>query len=207
MIRRSVRKAFHGAYWIPPPDPLPQPCILVPNHHGWHDGYLMYHAVTALGIPSLLWMEEYAAFPLFARVGALPFPPRDSAARAATVRRTLRALRENRRSLVLFAEGRLHLPPSVLPFGRSLDFLASQLEEIPVVPVAIRYEHSLHERPEAFVMFGDPLRADRRLSQSARLEVSHLLDRLTAAVRLEREDFALLAAGTCDVNERWRFGR
>jgi 1-acyl-sn-glycerol-3-phosphate acyltransferase len=74
MIRRSVRKAFRGVWWLPPAQPFPRPCIVVVNHHGWHDGYVMFHALTSLELPFLLWMEELGAFPLFGKAGAMPYP-------------------------------------------------------------------------------------------------------------------------------------
>jgi len=105
MIRRSVRKGFRGVYWIPPDRPLPTPCVLVANHHGWHDGYAMYHAVTKLGIKVVIWIEEFEAFPLLASVGGMPFPQDDAVRRAATIRKTIRLLQKGEASLLLFGEG------------------------------------------------------------------------------------------------------
>jgi len=201
MIRRSVRKAFRNVYWAPPQLP-PPPCIFVPNHHGWHDGYVMYHAVTKLGLRSLDWIAEFDAFPLFAAVGGLPFPPRDASRRAATIRKTLNLMRAERRSLILFAEGTLHRPSTLMPFGKALELLADKALEAAVVPVGIRYEMAMHERPECHLMFGAPVERGPNLAYRTKLEVAHLLDLLEKKVRFEPEVFEVLASGTPDVNER-----
>ena len=155
MIRRSVRKAFHTVHWLPPKETPKAPAILVANHHGWHDGYLMYLAATKLGVRVVDWIAEFDAFPLFAKVGGMRFPHDDPAARAATIRRTIRLMRDDGRSLLLFAEGVLHRPPGLMPFGKALETVAHAVPAANVIPVAIRYELAMHERPEAWVRFGE----------------------------------------------------
>jgi len=204
MIRRSVRRVFRNVYWIRPETPVAEPAIFVPNHHGWHDGYLMYLALSALKLenPFHDWIQEYEAFPLFGRVGGMPFPADDAGRRAATIRQTIRWMREERRNLLLFAEGVLHRPPELLPFGKSLELVASKVPDTKVVPVAIRYEHSLHERPEATLLFGSPMPPGPDLAARTRLQVAALLDRLAAILALEPERRQILHPGTPDVNER-----
>lgn len=203
MIRRSVRHAFRRVYWMPPAEPVQQPAILVANHHGWHDGYLMYHLVTRFGLRSLDWIAEFDAFPLFAKIGGLPYPPADPLRRAASVRRTIRLMHEERRSLVLFAEGELHRGPGLLPFGRSLEVVARKVEGVQVVPVAIRYDVSLHERPEAFILIGEPVQQGEGLCDRTRDAVASLLNLIDARLREGADDWQVLANGTLDVNERW----
>jgi 1-acyl-sn-glycerol-3-phosphate acyltransferase len=202
MIRRSVRKGFRGVYWIPPAEPLPAPVVLVPNHHGWHDGYVMYHAITKMNLVALDWIQEFDSFPLFAKVGGMPFPKDNPTRRAMTVRKTIRLMREEKRSLILFAEQELHRPPEILPFGKALQTVVKHVPEASVVPVAIRYELSLHERPECFLMFGKPLKAEAATGVATRLAVKSLLDELAVKVGFGRDQFEELAKGTLDVNER-----
>lgn len=203
MIRRSVRKGFHNVLWVPPKLPIPEPAVFVPNHHGWHDGYVMYLALAQLGLKGYRdWIAEYDAFPLFGRIGGMPFPPGDPARRATTIRQTIRLMREEELSLMLFAEGTLHRPPGLLPFGKSLELVAGKVEKATVIPVAIRYELALHERPECFIVFGDPVERGPDLARRTRLEVAALLDTLAARRVTDPEAFRVLHAGTKDVNER-----
>lgn len=202
MIRRSVRARFRGIFWQPPQLPEHRPLIFAANHHSWFDGYVMFHAVTRLGVPCLDWIEEFDAFPLFARVGGMPYPVGDPTARATTVRQTIRLMKTANRSLVLFAEGVLHEPPEVFPFGRALEVVARKTGAL-VIPTALRYTFSMHERPEAWVRFGEPIAADTdSLADRARSSVVSLLDQ-----PVDREQFELLARGTLDVNERWGMNR
>ncbi len=204
MIRRSVRKSFKGVYLHDDsfkPDPGAGPYIFAVNHHGWHDGYLMFHLITHLGIRCLDWIQEFDAFPLFAKVGGMPFPADRPDVRTATIRKTIRLMREEKRSLVLFPEGVLHYPPELLPFGETLEFVADKTQA-KVLPVAIRYEMTLHERPEAFLRVGEPVDAKR--SREALVEI---LVCLTHDIRENRDRFTLLARGTDSVNERWDMRR
>lgn len=202
MIRRTVHSRFRRVYWIPPKEPLVGPCIFVPNHHGWHDGYVMYHAVEALNMLTVDWIQEFDAFPLFAKVGGMPFPAESAARRAATIRKTIRLMTTEKRNLLLFAEQHLHPPPEVLPFGKALQLMANQVPDSKVVPVAIRYELATHERPECFIAFGSPMEKGNDICQRTRLAVKALLDELAMKMRFEADSFEILAKGTLDVNER-----
>lgn len=198
MIRRSVRSRFHSVYWRRCPDPIECPVIFYANHHGWMDGYLMFHLVTALGVPCVDWIEEFDAFPLFSYVGGLRFAKGDVAGRARTIRQTIRLMNAGT-SLVLFPEGVLHRPPGILSFGRSLELVSRKVAKASLVPVAIRYELSLHERPEAWLWMGSAHGFESLPDCEDRLR--HALELLSAAVSAS-ESFTLLTRGTRDVNER-----
>lgn len=212
MIYRSVRRRFRQVLWVPPNVPITAPAILIANHNGWHDGYLMFHLVKKLGLESLDWIEEFAAFPAFASVGGMPFPRDDASARAKTIRSTIRQLRSGHKSLVLFAEGVLHPGPGLLPFGKALSTLTKQVPGATIVPVAIRYRMGVHERPEAFLCVGKPIQSTDDIIESARDALCRTLADLDRRIT-EREHgrgevtFELLAEGTKDVNERWDMRR
>ncbi|HWD40938.1 MAG TPA: lysophospholipid acyltransferase family protein [Fimbriimonas sp.] len=200
MVQRSLCKAFHNVWWNPPPTPLPQPCVLIANHHGWHDGYVLYHAIRVLNLPTVVWMEELEAFPPFKYIGGLTFPRENQGARTATIRRTVRLLRSGQANLALFPEGAMHRPPGLLPFTRALEFLCKKVQGLSIVPVGLRYEVSMHERPECFLSFGQPTKDP----EEARISVLKILEELESA---EPDGYELLLAGTKDVNERWDMRR
>jgi 1-acyl-sn-glycerol-3-phosphate acyltransferase len=208
MIRRSVRARFRNIYWSLPADPLPRPCILCCNHHNWFDGYVMYHVATKMGLPVVDWIAEFDAFPLFAKVGGLPFPPNDALRRAATLKKTIRSMQAGERSLLVFGEGILHSPPEIWPIGKAVELVARKTNA-PIVPVALYYEFALHERPECWIRFGAPLPSHCSMDQ-LRDDLEGLLEELKVDVRASAS-FDVLAEGTGDVNERWdmrrRFGR
>lgn len=203
LIRRSVKKHFRTVYWTPPAQPVQAPAVLFANHHGWFDGYLLYHAVTRLGVRCVDWIQEFDAFPLFAKVGGMPYRLNDPSGRAATIRRTIRLMQREARSLVLFPEGVLHYPPTILPFGETFELLAKSVPNASFVPVAIRYEHAMHERPEAFLRFGPPIARGDQMAERSQDALQQLLEGVVSDVRERPETFEVLVQGTPSVNERW----
>lgn len=202
MIRRNVRRSFYGVNGLGK-ERIPEgPCIFVPNHHGWHDGYVMYLVMRQLNKPVLDWIAEYDAFPLFGLIGGMPFPAHDAVRRAQTIRQTIRRMRTEGRSLMLFAESELHRPPELREFGRALEVVAKGVPEAAVIPVAIRYEASLHERPEVFVSLGQPMEPGPDLSRRTRLAVQRLLDTQRMQILHQPDAFTEWHRGTRDVNER-----
>lgn len=196
MIRRTLKKQFHSVYWRPP-NPVPSgPVIFTCSHTMWHDGYLMYRAVMELGLPTLDWIAEFDAFPLFRKVGGLSYPPNDPARRAATLRESIRLMKNEKRSLILFSDGNLRRPYEDWQVGRAVEVVAKHVPEATVLPVAIRAELSLHQRPVAYLWFGEPLMRGENLKERAKEEI--------AAMLKPQEDgqWQLLMQGTLDVNER-----
>jgi len=197
MIRRSVRTRFHSVYWDPIAPPK-APAIFYANHHGWMDGYLMFHVVSELDVRCLDWIEEFDSFPLFARIGGMKFDKASPQSRAATIRKTIREMNRGT-SLVIFPEGILHRPPDLLPFGRSLEVIAKKVPNLTMIPVGIHYELSLHERPEAWISLGSahPFESLRDCEN----RVTHQLQTLRSAIA-KGQEFPKLVAGTRDINER-----
>ena len=129
-------------------------------------------------------------------------PADNPSVRAATIRKTIRSMQNEGSSLMLFAEGVLHRPPELLPFGKSLELMHRQVPQAKIIPVGIRYEHSMHERSEAYVIFGPPIEPGDDISRRTRLEVAVILDRIAAILATDPDQFKVLHAGTKDVNER-----
>lgn len=196
MIRRTLKQQFHSIYWRPP-DPVPSgPVIFVCSHTMWHDGYLMFKAVTELKLPTLDWIAEFDAFPLFRKVGGLPYPPNDPTRRASTLRESIRLMKAEKRSLILFSDGNLRRPHEDWQVGRAAEVVARHVPEATILPVAIRAELSLHQRPSAYLWFGEPLLRGTDLKERAKEEISKMLD------SRDEEPWSLLMQGTLDVNER-----
>lgn len=200
MIRRSVAKRFRAVYFRGATDQKP-PVVFVANHHGWHDGYLTFCLVTKLGVPTLDWIVEYGAFPAFGKIGGMPFPVGDPAARAVTVRRTVRMMRQGW-SLVLFGDGVLRRPEEAWSVGGAVETVARHVPEATVMPLAIVYDMSLHERPEAFLSLGSPVPAGPNLRERTEEALRTELE-LTRQAVASGAEFELLVKGTPDVNERW----
>lgn len=202
MIGNTVRARFRKVYWRKEAEIPPAPVVFCANHHGWHDGYLMFHLVKAVNRPSLDWIAEYDAFPLFRYAGGLPFPPNDVGRRTATLRKTIREMNAGR-SLILFPEVHLHTPPEILEVGKSVELLQKQAPSATFLPVSIVYRMDLHERPEAFMSVGNPVESGPALASRLRERMAVDVERLKRDALLGEQGFEVLVEGTLDVNERW----
>lgn len=169
LIEWSLRRHFRAVYLrgtVPETDHTG--AIVYANHHYWWDGYLCYALARACRRQPITWMLAYRRFPPFGLLGALPFPPNNPARRAQIIRQTIEWLQNEPRLFFLFPEGRLHPDANrLLPFERSLAWLARKLPAVPVVPMAITIQATYHQYPCAFMTLGDPLpNAWRQLSET-----------------------------------------
>jgi hypothetical protein len=192
-----------------------RPLVLFANHHYWWDGYLGYWLIRAWGYRSLAWMEAYRRFPPFGALGALPFPPDDPQARARTVRRTVQILRTEPAALLLFPEGMLHGDTErLLPFQRSLHWLACRVPQALLLPLAIHIEPSYHQYPRAFLSVGAPFHSaatdETEWLTEAAGAVEQLLRQTRADARAALTDddhaargFQVLLRGALSVHERF----
>lgn len=202
MIRRNLKKSFHTIYWLPPELPLEAPVLFTCNHNGWHDGYLMFAVAEKLDLPCYAWIERYDSFPLFKYIHGLPYRRGKATERAATFRQTVKGMAKKGMSAALFPEAVLHPGPEVKEFGEAITELAKAVPNLTLVPTAIQYRKDIHERPEAFIKFADPLVDQRRDAKSARDAVESLVTDMRGTSDL-RKDMTILMRGTKDVDERW----
>ncbi|HYE95880.1 MAG TPA: 1-acyl-sn-glycerol-3-phosphate acyltransferase [Rubricoccaceae bacterium] len=158
LIVRDLKRSFRRVVWVGPPPSLPDaPVVLYANHHGFHDGYLLWLlAGKLLRRETTLWMEEWRRVPLFGPLGTLPFPPGDARQRVATLRETARRMKKENPVLVLFPEGALRPPDAGLgPFRADLPRLARVLPaETRWWPVALRATWWGEDLPTALLTAG-----------------------------------------------------
>jgi 1-acyl-sn-glycerol-3-phosphate acyltransferase len=161
-------------------------------------------------------MEAYRRFPPFGALGALPFPPNDPQARARTVRRTVQILRtEPATALLLFPEGVLHGDTErLLPFQRSLHWLACRVPQAMLLPLAIHIEPSYHQYPRAYLSVGAPFQSastdETAWLAEAAGAVETLLRQTRADARAALTDdehtargFQVLLRGALSIHERF----
>jgi hypothetical protein len=109
--------------------------------------------------------------------------------------------------LILFGEGILHRGPDIWSVGRSLEVVAKQVPEAVILPIAIRYDMSVHERPEAFITVGEPVVRGENLLVTIQEELARLWQQSLGAVSAVGDEispeYEVLVRGTLDVNERF----
>jgi hypothetical protein len=162
VMLRDLRSTFRRVVWAGPgPVELPAgPLVLYANHHYVHDTYLLWLlAGHTLGRPARVWVEEWNRVPVFAPLGAMPFPADDPTVRSSTIRSTVRWLDGGRDPvLFLYPEGRLGPPDAgIAPFKADLGRLARVLpERVAWVPAAIHVTWWGEARPTALLAIGAP---------------------------------------------------
>ena len=196
------------------------PVILFANHHYWWDGYLGYWFIRAWGRRMVVWMESYRRFPPFGAIGALPFPPDDPMARARTVKRSVQALRtEPATALLQFPEGTLHGDTGrLLPFQRSLHWLACRVPQAMLLPLAIHIEPSYHQYPRAYLSVGAPFHSTATEPTEWLTEAAGALETLLRQTRIDARaaltdeqhaarGFQVLLRGALSIHERFYTNR
>jgi 1-acyl-sn-glycerol-3-phosphate acyltransferase len=138
-------------------------------------------------------------------------------ARARTVRRTVQALRtEPATALLLFPEGTLLHGDTerLLPFQRSLHWLACRVPQATLLPLAIHIEPSYHQYPRAYLSVGAPFQSastdETAWLAEAAGAVETLLRQTRADARAALTDdehaargFQVLLQGTRSIHERF----
>lgn len=208
LIRRDLREAFRRIVWIGSKPDLPEnrPVVLYANHHGFHDGHLLWLLVReTLGRPFVLWMEQWDRAPMFASVGALPFPPDDKKRRFRTLRESIRRLNEDPQTvLILFPEGELRSPDSGLgPLQTDFEQLSRLLpDDVLWLPVALRSTWWGEDRPTGLIATGEL--ATMPFGHEAE-NLNTLLHELhsTSPDVLENSTGRVVFEGRKSANERW----
>jgi 1-acyl-sn-glycerol-3-phosphate acyltransferase len=211
LLMRSLQTFFRGVYLheLAPLEPG-RPAIVFANHGYWWDGHFLY-LLSQEWRPgnSMVWMKELAPFPPFEALGAMPFPEDEAAVRAATIRRTVRALRSSPAALFLFPEGDINTGRSLGPFSRSLHWLHKKVPEAGLIPVAIRILQGIHQYPEAYILSGEPFTCtaeEEEWLRQARKAVCELREWLDRRVAAGPDEFRCIMPGRVSVDESPFYG-
>lgn len=181
--------------------PVGRPVVIYANHPAFHDALVLgFLARRVLHREPCVWMEEYRRFPVFRRVGALPFPAEDPNRRAATIRRTIARMRDPRTAFIYFPEGRLQ------PFEEGLREFSpevfSRLERVfpPSLwwPVALKVSICDSARPTATLIGGS-------VEEGAIGGEREKLASLLAGLADRKAKRITLLEGRRGPDERWRW--
>lgn len=154
--------------------------VLAPNHSCWWDGCVdAYLARDVLRRRNYLLMgePELRKYPVFSSLGVF----------SGGVRYIVRELRAHPGALLwIYPQGEM-LPARAPLAVRDGAAWIARAADVPVVPVAQRYEFVRDDHPEVFVRFGAPLR-DVQDSAALRDAMVALLARVDEDVALQRLD-------------------
>jgi 1-acyl-sn-glycerol-3-phosphate acyltransferase len=133
------------------------PLLLVANHVGWWDSFLVVALDEALATEGYALMDaaNLRRLPLFARLGALPLDRSGTSRWRAGMDAAAARLDRPGRALWIFPQGE-HRPSHLRPLGfrPGLRHLLRRLPHARVVPVALQYAWGELPRPRAHVDVG-----------------------------------------------------
>ncbi|HMS01684.1 MAG TPA: lysophospholipid acyltransferase family protein [Gemmatimonadaceae bacterium] len=216
LLRRAFARVWLGG--VPFPDG-PAPSIAFLNHSAWWDPILtqfLSWSVLERDAYGLFRGEELQRYPFFRRLGCFgitterlddlrALPPYAASLLTDAPRRTLWVLPQS------------ELLPARIPlmFRSMLARTARLLPEVPLVPVAVRYEFRLDQRAECFVRVGEATYAQpnetaatltRRLEQRLKQELA-LLDADLAQPGVRQFRLVLEGLGSLSALYDHTFGR
>jgi 1-acyl-sn-glycerol-3-phosphate acyltransferase len=216
LLRRAFARVWLGG--VPFPEG-PAPSIAFINHSAWWDPILtqfLSWSVLDRDAYGLFRGEELQRYPFFRRLGCFGITTERLDDLRALPPYAASLLQEGpRRTLWVIPQGELlpaHIP---LVFRSLLARTARLLPEVPLVPVAVRYEFRLDQRAECFVRVGEATYAQpnetaaaltRRLEQRLKQELG-LLDQALANPGVRQFRLVLEGLGSLSALYDHTFGR
>lgn len=217
----SLRRMFGGIYvYIHPAtlrlrSPVESPVIFCLTHSGWWDGHIAYMLNQKIfKHDGYLMMEEVhlARYAFFTWVGVFGIDRHDARKAIASIEYITGLLKETPNStLWMFPQGTM-THPEVRPldvFGGAAN-IARRVGRCAVVPVALRYDFLMEQRPDAFARLGPPifLGEERVSSRELTVRISQAMTQTADELRgdvLSRDtsSYRRLIAGKGSINRVW----
>ena len=158
-ILRQFRKTFHGLYFlgpVPTPDPT-LPLLVTPNHSTWWDGFFFYilnkRIFRRKGYLMML-EEQLSKYRFFSRIGAFGIEPGLPRRSYQALIYSAEVLRDPANALCVFPQGVLRYSGvRPLEFQRGIGHILKLYGgDVNLLPLGIRCEFLIDQRPEAFFM-------------------------------------------------------
>lgn len=159
ITHRQLRRQFHSISWKGE-NPYPSPAIYIANHSSWWDGLLYFHlrhTVIDRVVYILMHEEGLKKFWYFQWIGAYSVNK--------TSRRDIvealsysKQLLEEGKSIWIFPQGdEYHQEKRPLKLETGVGHLASQLPDVPIIPLSFYYTYGHHQKGEVVIRGGAPL--------------------------------------------------
>ncbi len=167
------------------------PAVFVSNHTAWWDGIVLMWLANYAFRPgpsdgyALMDARNLKKFPFFRRLGVFGVDLEDAGDRAAVIDYAVGLLDRPGRLVWIFPQGaeRPVTEPLVFRAGAARVAVGAG---VPVVPMAVRYEHGRFPKPTIYLAFGEPLPAGAPVDEAVAAQqqaVAGLLAVIEAEVR------------------------
>ena len=137
------------------------PAILAANHSNWWDGFLAYFLTNRLmKCDDYLMMdiEQLKRYSFFRYIGVFSVDRKNPAEAMRSINYAADIIKDSNRCLWIFPQGEM-TPQDKRPlvFYSGISKIAERAGKVQIIPVAIRYEFLMEQRPEVFISIGSPV--------------------------------------------------
>ncbi|KAB2953407.1 hypothetical protein F9B85_05725 [Heliorestis acidaminivorans] len=160
-----LRRHFHAIYMRGEVDPstVQGPMVYMMNHSSWWDGLLVYHVTESCSRGDhYLMMDEaqMSKYRFFRRLGAFSINKKEPREILKSLAYAVRLL-EKGASVWIFPQGDIYpLEKRPLHFQSGIGHMLRQCIDVPVLPVTLYYSLCQHQKTEASIFFGAPVKQD-----------------------------------------------
>lgn len=136
------------------------PILIYANHSNWWDGLIGFELITQRWKKDgyvMMDIKQMSKYKFFRKLGAFSVD-RDNAGEAVeSINYAVDLLKETNRILLIFPQGEM-LPNDIRPlkFYSGAAKIIQKLEKINLIPMAMKFEFMMEQRPEIFIRIGKP---------------------------------------------------
>jgi chlorobactene lauroyltransferase len=166
------------------------PTVLYANHSNWWDGFISYFLTTKyFRADDYLMMDirQMRKYRFFKYIGVFSVDRTNPREGVESINYACELLKSSTRHLWIYPQGIMQ-PQDKRPlvFYSGISHIAEKLENVNLVPVCLRYEFMLEQRPEVFIKIGEPDiisgSVEKDLTENLQNKFTKLLDGLRGEV-------------------------
>lgn len=136
------------------------PVILYANHSNWWDGFIAYLLTAKRWTTDdylMMDIEQMKKYSFFKYIGVFSVDRNDAKEAVESIDYAVSLLQNSKRFLWIFPQGLLQ-PQDLRPlkFYSGITKIAGKLGAVNLLPVTMRYEYIIEQRPEVFIKIGEP---------------------------------------------------
>jgi 1-acyl-sn-glycerol-3-phosphate acyltransferase len=212
-FRRLARKSFHtiAGRGLERLRQLAEdrPVLLFCNHTNWWDGliiYLLTRQMPHKAVYCMMEEKQLKHYRFFTWLGAFSVDLSSPLRSAASLRYAQRLLQKNETAIWIFPQGKFCRQNEPVEIKPGTDYLAANVANALLVPVALRYDFFREDRPNVLIEIGKPFPAIERSEGRIAQECNEACARVTeAAQNQDLTGFTPLFPPKWPINKRWEW--
>jgi len=136
------------------------PVILYANHSNWWDGFIAYYLTNRLWKKDdhlMMDIEQMKTYSFFKYIGVFSVDRKHPKSAVESIEYAANLLKGTNKYMWIFPQGTMQ-PQDYRPieFYNGITKLTEKLGGVNLLPVSIRYEFLMEQRPEVFIKLGEP---------------------------------------------------